>query len=125
MLMVHGLDKAIRQWSAETGNKKRYTALRNDVAVAFMDRCAEESGAVSPRLSASFKRRLYKKQKEWVFDVRNADSIEAGTTVPDAKRLGTVPMMNRALQRTTKGLPEMGKHFFRTIGKAVGLDVSE
>ncbi|WP_146767207.1 hypothetical protein [Paenibacillus sp. YN15] len=125
MLTVQGLDKAIRQMAGAAANRRFYNRLRYDVAEEFMDACAAGSAWVSPRLAASFQRASYQGKKEWVFEVKGPYAMEAGTTVPNAAKLGAPRIMGRALSKTAGKLPAQADRFFHSAGKAAGFDVSK
>lgn len=125
MLTVQNLDKAIRQMAGAAGNRRFYNRLRYDAAEGFMDACADGSARVSPRLAASFRRAGYKGKKEWVFAIKGAYAMEAGTAVPEARSLGAGRIMSRALQYTAGKLPAQADRFFYSTGKAAGFDVSK
>jgi hypothetical protein len=124
MLTVQGLAKAIQLMSRETGNRRRYNMLRYDAGVTFMDHCAAQSSFFSDQLTASFRRHSFKGNKEWILELKGTNAIEAGTKVPQARKLGASKYMSRALSRTRIMLPDMARNFYRVTGKAAGFDVS-
>ncbi|MDF2935266.1 MAG: hypothetical protein K0Q90_639 [Paenibacillaceae bacterium] len=125
MLTVQSLDKAIRQMAGTAANRRFYNRLKYDVAEAFMDACTAGSVRASPRLTASFRRAVYKGKKEWVFEVKGPYAMEVGTAVPEAAKLGAARIMGSALQQTAGKLPAEANRFFHSTGKAAGFDVSK
>lgn len=150
---IEGLDQLSKALGHAARDKKRYNQLRYDVGKKHLQNCAAEVPVSSGRLRASFKRELYKGQKEWILFVDPCETIEVGTKVWYArmvedghklvkvtrkkmkngrirrtkKNLGFVPgthFFKRALEKTNRDIPEMVDDFIREIGKEAGFDVS-
>lgn len=128
MMAVPGLAEAITRMKREAENTKRWKQLRYDAGRMLMEDCAKQSAQSvggSKRLTASFWRRTYRGQKEWIFEERGLDAVEVGTTVPGAVKLGANRYMRAAMQRMPEKLTRRSAAFIKASGKAAGFDVSE
>lgn len=150
---IDGLDKLSKALGKAAKDKTRYDQLRYDVGKKHLDNCASEAPVSSGRLKSSFKRELYKGQKEWILFVDPGETIEVGTKVWYAKmvedghrlikvtrkktKTGKIRRYKKdlgfvagthftklALERTNRDIPDMVDDFIGDLGREAGFDVS-
>lgn len=111
-----------------------HAELLKQLGELVLDKVAEETPEVEGRLKASYQRRPFRGENEWVLNV-DGDTVEAGTTVfyarmveeghakPDGK--GFVPgrhYFQKGYEKAEQEFDRLADQFFRKLGEEMGFD---
>lgn len=150
---IKGLDELAQKIQKTIREHRAYNQALLDAGNLLLANAAKITPEVEGRLKASYEKRPFKGQKEWILRRTDNDTIEAGTSVYYAhmveeghelvrvrrvlrkggrvrrskQTLGHVAgkhYLQKALEETEKQLPEIMENMLRSVGKEAGFDVT-